>query len=260
MSAQLTNLKEKLGLITGASSGIGRATAHTLATLGCDLILVGRRQERLSETMRELTEAHGVNVSTLSLDVSDRAACERAYQADRECWNRIDILVNNAGLALGTEPFQLASLDNVERMIDVNIKGLLFMTRMIASGMAERKTGHIVNIGSVAGRWTYPGGAVYCATKFAVRALTEGLRMDLKGLGVRVTNMSPGMVETEFSEVRLKDREQAAKVYEGMTPLSPGDVADAIAWCLTRPAHVNVQEMLLFPTDQPAVGQVVRRT
>jgi NADP-dependent 3-hydroxy acid dehydrogenase YdfG len=250
---------DKWILITGATSGIGRATAERAAELGANLVLVGRREERLAAAASDLARLHGVAVEPVRLDIADRAACAAAYALRRERWDGLFALINNAGLARGTAPLQSGSLDDFAEMIDVNVKGLLYLTRPIAAAMAERRAGHIVNLGSVAGRWVYPGGAVYCATKFSVRALSEGLRLDLAGTGVRVTNVEPGMVETEFSEVRLRDAAQAKKVYEGMSPLAAEDVADAIAWCLTRPARVNVQELVLFPTDQAAVGHVARQ-
>ena len=247
-------LKGRLALITGATAGIGEATANRLADAGCSLILTGRREERLSALKNTLSKK--VEVQTLAFDVSDRAACEKALSSiDHE---KIDILINNAGLAKGVEPIPSAKIDDWEEMIDTNVLGLLVMTRQILPSMMNRKRGDIINIGSVAGRWSYPGGGVYCATKAAVRAITEGLRMDVMGTGVRVTNIAPGMIETEFSDVRLGSKEAARKVYQGMTPLSAHDIADAITWCLSRPAHVNVQEMIIFPTDQAGVGYVHR--
>ena len=252
-------LKNKWALITGATSGIGRATAELLAARGCNLVLAGRREDRLRELSADLSTRCRVEVDAIRLDLTNRADCEAAWSDERERWSRLDVLINNAGLARGTDPVHEGSLDDFEEMIDTNVKGLLYLTRPIAEAMALKQSGHIVNLGSVAGRWVYPGGAVYCATKFAVRALTEGLRFDLAGTGVRVTNIEPGMVETEFSEVRLRDSIQAKKVYRGMTPLAAEDVADAIAWCVTRPAHACVQELVLYPTDQASVGHVARK-
>ena len=247
-------LKGRLALITGATAGIGEATANRLADAGCSLILTGRREERLSALKNTLSKK--VEVQTLAFDVSDRVACEKAMASINH--DKIDILVNNAGLAKGVEPIPSAKIDDWEEMIDTNVLGLLVMTRLILPSMMKRKRGDIINIGSVAGRWSYPGGGVYCATKAAVRAITEGLRMDVMGTGVRVTNIAPGMIETEFSDVRLGSKEAAHKVYQGMTPLSAHDIADAITWCLERPPHVNVQEMIIFPTDQAGVGYVHR--
>ena len=253
-----TPLTGKWALVTGATSGIGLATATALAAYGCHLVIVGRRVERLREIASGLGQEFGVTVEAVALDVSDRAACAAAFESHRPRWSQLSILVNNAGLARGTGPLHKELIEDFETMIDVNIKGLLYLTHPIVSEMARRRDGHVINLGSVAGRWVYPGGAVYCATKFSVRALTEGLRLDLQGTGVRVTNIEPGMVETEFSEVRLGDAAAAAKVYEGMVPLGPDDVADAIVWAATRPAHVNVQEIVIYPVDQAGVGFVSR--
>lgn len=240
-------------LITGASAGIGAATARLLARDGYGLILTARREERLHALAKELNSS---DVQVYGLDVRDAAAVEAfAKKADL---SKVRVLINNAGLAKGTDRMQDAQLADWDTMIDTNVKGLLYLTRAVLPHMLVAKSGHIVNLGSVAGRWVYPGGGVYCATKFAVRALSEGLRMDLMGAPIRVTNIEPGMVDTEFSEVRFADKAKARKVYEGMTPLSAMDVAETIQWCLSRPGHVNVQELVLFPTAQPAVGMVHR--
>ncbi|MBX2987019.1 MAG: SDR family NAD(P)-dependent oxidoreductase [Bdellovibrionaceae bacterium] len=248
-------MSKKTALITGASSGIGEATARRLARAGFDLILVARREDRLRELARGI--GAGVEVKTVSLDVGDRRAVEDFFQGEQARLANLTVLVNNAGLARGTEKAQDARLEAWDEMIDTNVKGLMAMSRLALPFLISRR-GHIVNLGSVAGRWVYPGGAVYCASKFAVRAFTEGLRMDLAGTGVRVTNIAPGMVETEFSLVRFGTREQADRVYQGMTPLSADDIAESIEWCLQRPAHVDIQELVIFPTDQAAVGQVHR--
>ncbi len=247
-------MKGKRVLITGATSGIGEATSYRLAGLGCDLVLTGRREQRLREIQEKLSSK--VKVETFAFDIQNRKECEQVLKKISP--ENIDVLINNAGLAKGVEPLPLANADDWEQMLDTNVLGLLSMTRGIVPEMVKKKRGDIINLGSVAGRWSYPGGAVYCATKAAVRAITECLRMDLIGSGVRVTNIAPGMVDTEFSDVRLGSREAARKVYEGMTPLSSRDIADAIVWCLERPKHVNVQEMILFPTDQAGVGYVNR--
>ncbi|MBX3023037.1 MAG: SDR family NAD(P)-dependent oxidoreductase [Bdellovibrionales bacterium] len=240
-------------LITGASSGIGAASSRLLAKAGYDLILLARRRERLDKLASELPG----QVETFAVDVQSSAAV--AAFAERVDLKRVSLLLNNAGLAKGTDRVQNSEVSDWEAMIDTNVKGLLYLTRAVLPHMIQAGRGHVVNIGSVAGRWVYPGGAVYCATKFAVRALSEGLRLDLLGTPIRVTNIEPGMVETEFSQVRFADAEKARKVYEGMTPLTAEDVAEAIVWCTARPSHVNVQELVLFPTDQPAVGVVHRR-
>jgi hypothetical protein len=242
----------KCALVTGASSGIGEACARELAIAGVDLILMARREARLKKLAQELSAA-GVSVRTVAGDVRDSKCL------DKVDLTRVDVLINNAGLARGTEKVQSADIADWDEMIDTNVKGLLYITRAVLPHMIKNGVGHVVNIGSVAGRWVYPGGAVYCASKFAVRALSEGLRMDLIGTPVRVTNIEPGMVRTEFSEVRLQDKEKAAQVYEGLKPLSAQDIAEAVMWSLDRPAHVNVQELVLFPVDQPAVGQVHRQ-
>jgi 3-hydroxy acid dehydrogenase / malonic semialdehyde reductase len=248
----------QLALVTGATSGIGLATAQSLAEQGVDLILTGRRKERLSEVAKKIKAKNKIQVHTWAFDISSRKACEEQIKKNLKLVAQIDLLVNNAGLAKGTDNIQDAQIADWETMIDTNIKGLLYMTRLVVPHMVKRKTGHIVNLGSVAGRWLYPKGNVYCATKFAVRAISEGLRMDLLGTGVRVTNIAPGMVETEFSEVRWGDKQKAKKVYEGMKPLTAGDIADAIVWSVSRPAHVNIQEIIIYPTDQASVQNVHR--
>lgn len=249
-------MKLKKAVVTGASSGIGRAIARRLAAQGLDLVLVARRENRLKELKSEiLASGAAVQLEIKTLDIRDRGA----VMAFANSLSGVDVLINNAGLAKGIARMQDGSCDDWEDMINTNIKGLLYFTRALLPAMVQAGHGHIVNVGSVAGRWVYPGGAVYCATKFAVAALSEGLRMDLLGTGVRVTNIEPGMVETEFSEVRLGDKERAKSVYRGMKPLTGEDVAETVLWCLQRPAHVNVQELVLFPTDQAAVQQVYRR-
>lgn len=248
----------KTALITGSTSGIGRATALTLAQKGWSLILNGRRESLLLELMRELKSKYDVPVSLLAFDISDRKKCEEIFQTHKDLLSNISVLVNNAGLARGVDSMDAANLDDWEEMIDTNIKGLLYITRLSLPFLKTHTSSHIVNLGSVAGRWVYPGGGVYCSTKFAVRALTEGLRMDLHGTGIRVTNISPGLVETEFSLVRLKDQEKANKVYQGYTPLKPQDIAEAIEWSISRPVHVNIQELVIYPTDQASPTMVNR--
>ncbi len=251
--------KEKWALITGASSGIGWATAEAFADRGYHLILLARREEKLRALKSKILEKHPhLKIKISVVDLQRKEQIDEFIQNEGTVLQRLQVLVNNAGLAQGVDKMQQASVLDWEVMIDTNIKGLLFLTRGVLDYMVHNRFGHIVNVGSVAGRWVYPGGGVYCATKFAVRALTEGLRLDLMGTPLRVTNVEPGMVETEFSEVRLGDKEAAQRVYEGMKALTAKDVADAILWCVDRPAHVNVQEVVLFPTDQPAVGYVHR--
>lgn len=242
--------------ISGATSGIGLETARLLAPLCKTLILNGRRQERLQQIQKELSTF--CQVETACFDVRSKKDMESWFLSKAQSLSRIDVLINNAGLARGTDPIHKGSIDDWDEMIDTNLRGLLYMTRQILPAMVAQKSGHIVNIGSVAGRWSYPGGAVYCATKFSVRALSECLRMDLLGTGVRVTNIEPGMVETEFSEVRFQDKEKAKQVYKNMTPLSPKDIAETIVWSLQRPSHVNIQELVIFPTDQASIRDVHR--
>ncbi|MEK2644851.1 SDR family NAD(P)-dependent oxidoreductase [Bdellovibrio sp. BCCA] len=249
----------KWALITGATSGIGWATSLALAGQGFSILATGRRQEKLQELEKEIkSKFPGVSVKLAQFDVSDRFEVSEFLNSHQTEISQVEVLVNNAGLAKGTDKMQESSLDDWETMIDTNIKGLLFMTRGVIEHMVRKNSGHVVNLGSVAGRWTYPGGGVYCATKFAVRALSEGLRMDLLGSKIRVTNIEPGMVSTEFSMVRFNDQAKADKVYEGMTPLQASDIAETIAWCVARPAHVNIQELVIYPTDQAHVGQVAR--
>lgn len=253
-------MRGKWALVTGATAGIGEACAIRLAEKGVHLLLTGRRADRLARLKNQLQSEFDVSIETLVFDISDREATEKALDGARAELSQLEVLVNNAGLAMGTEPMQNSQIDDWERMIDTNVKGLLYITRFVLPFMVKRGSGHIVNIGSVAGRWVYPGGGVYCATKFAVRALSEGLRLDLLGTGIRVTNIEPGMVETEFSEVRFNgDKEKAKSVYQGVEALKAEDIADAVAWSLERPAHVNIQEMVIFPTAQAGVGPYVHR-
>ena len=246
-------------LITGASSGIGEACARVFAEQHRSLILVARRRERLESLTQDLSKKHGVEVVALELDVSDRAAVESFSNRHSDLLDRVEILVNNAGLAQGMDFLQDAQLDDWDQMIDTNLKGLLYVTHALLPRMKARGRGHVVNLGSVAGHSVYPKGGVYCATKHAVRALTEALRLDLNGSGLRVTEISPGMVETEFSQVRLGDAQKAKAVYAGMTPLTARDIAESIAWCVNRPSHVNIQELVIYPTDQASPTLVSRK-
>ena len=253
-----TDLAGKQVFITGASAGIGAATARAFAAAGSDLVLTARRAERLNALRKELGAQHGIEVEAIPLDVTDRAEIEALAQERADLFADTDILVNNAGLAKGVDLMPTADPTDWETMFETNVLGLLYVTRQVLPHMVERHHGHIINLGSVAGRWVYKGGAVYAATKHAVRVLSEGLRMDIIGSGVRVSNIEPGLVETEFSIVRLGDAEKADRVYADTVPLLADDIADTIVWCATRPAHVNIQELVIFPTDQPAVGQVHR--
>ena len=250
-------MKGSWALVTGASAGMGRAIAQALAARGVNLLVNARRENRLLELKEELYGKHGVRVEPLVFDIRDLKQCESALKGKADLVSEVSILVNNAGLGKGIGPIYEASIDDWEQTIDTNIKGLLYMTRLILPQMVKRNAGHVVNIGSVGGRWTLPGSVVYCATKFAVRAITDGLRMDLMGKKIRVTNIEPGMVKTEFSLVRAGgDEAKAEAVYEGLKPLQPEDIAEAVIWCLERPPHVNVQELVVFPTDQVGVGQM----
>jgi serine 3-dehydrogenase len=255
----MRNLTDKTVLITGASSGIGAACAKQFAALGANLILCARRLERLQTLASELINQNQVKVYTIPLDVSDQKRVEAAIAELPSAWQKIDILVNNAGLALGRELISEARVVDWERMIDTNLKGMLYVTRQLVPGMVKRKMGHIINIGSIAGRQVYRGGNVYCATKHALRALTEGLRLELFDKNIKVSEIAPGMVETEFSMVRFAgDEERAKQVYTGLMPLTADDVADAVIYCATRPAHVNVGDMLLLPTHQASITDVYR--
>lgn len=248
-------------LITGASAGIGEACARAFAAAGARLVLAARRAERLEALADELAREHGARVHRLALDVRDREAVLAALSALPEPWGEVDVLVNNAGMGRGLEPLHEGEAAEWDEMIDTNVKGALYVIRAVVPGMVARGRGHVVNLGSVAGREVYPGGAVYCATKHALAAITKGLRMDLLGTGVRVSTVDPGMVETEFSVVRFRgDRERAEGVYRGMTPLTAADVADAVLWAATRPPHVDVAEVLLLPTDQASATMVHRES
>lgn len=238
-------------LVTGATAGIGEATARLLCQAGADEVIVtGRRRKRLEALAEDLEEASGASVRPVAFDVRNRDAID-ALVDEKPSLLTVDVLVNNAGLARGKDPLHAARVEDWEEMIDTNVKGLLYMTRRVLPAMVEREDGHVVNVGSSSGRWIYPGGTVYCATKFAVRAITEGTRMDVHGSNVRVTNIEPGIVDTEFSDVRFRgDTEQARSVYEDTRALLPEDIADAIVWSITRPEHVNMQEIVVYPTDQ----------
>lgn len=247
----MMTLQDRIVLITGASSGIGSATARVFAQAGAKLILTARRQDRLEQLADELGKEFASSTHLLSLDVRDAIAVESAISNLSADWSSIDVLINNAGLSRGLEKLQAGSIQDWEEMIDTNIKGLLYFTSAIVPGMISRGRGHVVNLGSTAGHQTYPNGNVYCATKAAVRVISEGLKQDLLGTPVRVSSVDPGLVETEFSQVRFRgDTERAKKVYQGLTPLTPTDVADVIFFCATRPPHVNISEVLLMPTDQ----------
>ena len=250
---------KKIIMITGATSGIGLACARKFAENGDRLILTGRNEQRLNEIKTELAEK-GTEVLTLAFDVRDRETAQQYVSGLAAEWQKIDVLVNNAGLALGLEPEYEGNLDEWETMIDTNIKGLLTMTRLVVPGMVERNSGHIINIGSVAGDAAYAGGNVYCATKAAVKALSDGLRIDVANTAVRVTNLKPGLVETNFSNVRFHgDTERAANLYKGIQPLTGDDIADVAVFAANAPAHVQIAEVLILATHQASGSVIVRK-
>ncbi len=247
-------------LITGASSGIGAACAEAFASRGARLLLVARREQRLDDLASTLTERWPVPVLTGSLDVGDHRAVREWVGGLAAEWSAIDILLNNAGLARGLATVQEGDVADWEEMIDTNLKGLLYISRAVLPGMVARGRGQVINIGSIAGHEVYPMGNVYCATKHAVAGLTRAMAIDTMGSGVRVSTVDPGMVETEFSLVRFAgDQERAAAVYEGLQPLAAADVAEAVLFCATRPAHANVREMILMPTAQPTAVHIHRQ-
>ena len=250
---------DKVILITGATSGIGLACARKFAENGDKLILTGRNEQRLEEIRQELT-TKGTEVLTLVFDVRDREAAKRSINSLPAKWQQIDVLVNNAGLALGLEPEYEGSIDDWETMIDTNIMGLLTMTRLVVPGMVARNRGHIINVGSVAGDAAYAGGNVYCATKAAVKALSDGLRIDVANTAVRVTNLKPGLVETNFSNVRFHgDSDRASNVYKGIKPLTGDDIADVAVYASNAPEHVQIAEVLILATHQASGSVIVRK-
>ena len=246
-------------LITGATSGIGKACATRYAMLNDRVIICGRRKDRLDELAADLKKTCQAEVLSLSFDIRQRKAVETAVNGLPETWKHLDILVNNAGLASGLDLFQEGNPDDWEEMIDTNIKGLLYISRLIAPLMIGNGKGHIVNIGSIAGKEVYPKGNVYCATKFAVDALTRAMRIDLLAHGIKVSQVCPGATETEFSEVRFKgDRETAAQVYKGYIPLTAGDIAEAVIWVTGLPAHVNVNDLVIMPVAQAGTAHFLK--
>ena len=252
-------MEPKTILITGASSGIGLACAEHLGAQGARLILAARRQDRLQSLAADLQHRYGSENYCLPLDVRQSQAVAQGLAGLPAAWQPIDVLINNAGLSRGLDRQYEAPQADWEEMVDTNIKGLIYLTQAVVPGMVARGRGHVVNVGSIAGRQTYPGGSLYCATKAAVKVLSEGLKIDLLGTPVRVTNIEPGLVETEFSQVRFHgDRHRAEAVYQGTTPLTAVDVAEVIAFAISRPAHVNLSEILLMPTDQASVFHVHR--
>jgi 3-hydroxy acid dehydrogenase/malonic semialdehyde reductase len=253
------SLKDKIIFVTGASAGIGEACAQQFAASGARLILAARRIERVEALAASLKEQHGTDCLTYALDVRDRDAVESTVVSFPDEWKEVDILLNNAGLSVGLDKIHEGLINDWERMIDTNVKGLLYVTKQILPGMVERNRGHIINIGSIAGHGVYPRGNVYCATKFAVRALNEGMIIDTVDTQVRVSAISPGLVDTEFSTVRFKgDKERADGVYKGIEALTAEDIADSVLFCATRPQHVNLTDMVILANNQ-ASSSIVHR-
>lgn len=250
---------EKITLITGATSGIGEACAHTFAQQGHNLILLARRKEKLEEVARRLADKYDVKIISIIADVRDNTKLRAELEAIPSEWKKVNVLINNAGLSRGLDPINNGNIDDWDTMIDTNIKGLLYVTKLVSNWMIEQQRGHIVNIGSIAGKEVYPNGNVYCATKYAVDALTKATRIDLLPHGIKVSSIDPGMVETEFSMVRFNgDEDRAKKVYEGLEPLVANDIADAIWYVVSRPKHVNINDMLIMPTAQ-ATATIIKR-
>ncbi len=255
----MVSIQDQVVVITGASSGIGASCAKMFAKEGASLVLAARRRDKLEAVAAELKQAYQSEIYLLEMDVSDRHTVETSLASLPESWRKIDILVNNAGLSRGIDKLQRGDIQNWEEMIDTNLKGLLYVTRSLLPGMVDRDRGHIINIGSIAGHQAYTGGNVYCATKAAVRTLSQGLKMDLLGTPVRVSCVDPGTVETDFSNVRFRgDTERAKKVYQGMNALTPDDIAEIVVFCATRPSHVNMSEVLVLATDQSSATMINR--
>lgn len=253
-----THDMKKTVLITGATSGIGRATARLLAQNGYRLVICGRREDRLAELQDEFAEL--TDVQTLNFDVRNKKAVAKAIKSLPADFLNIDVLINNAGNAHGLDPIENGDVDDWDAMIDINVKGLLYVSKEIVPGMVARKSGHIINIGSIAGKEVYQNGNIYCATKHAVDAINQGMRMDLNQYGIRVGAINPGMVDTEFSEVRFKgDRERAENVYKGLEPLHAEDIADIIHFVISRPYHVNIADLLVLPTAQASATIVNKK-
>jgi NADP-dependent 3-hydroxy acid dehydrogenase YdfG len=247
----------RIAFITGATSGIGEATARIFSDHGIDLIICGRREKRLQSLQAKLSQK--VKVHTLTFDVKDRDKVFQIIDDLPEEWKKIDILVNNAGNAHGYDSIHEGSLDDWESMIDINVKGLLYVSRAVIPGMVERRSGHVINIGSIAGKEVYPKGNVYCASKHAVDAINNGMRIDLNQYGIKVSQINPGLVDTEFSMVRFKgDKQRSKSVYNGMKPLTGNDIADLILFIVTRPPHVNISDSIIFPTAQASSTLVNR--
>lgn len=250
----------KIALITGATSGIGEACAHTFAREGYNLILTGRRMQRLERLAEELNEKYNIEVAVSCFDIRNREQVVENLAGLPTEWKQIDVLVNNAGLSQGLDPIDKGSYDDWDTMIDTNIKGLLYVSKVVSNWMIENGFGHIINIGSIAGKEVYPNGNVYCATKHAVDALNKGMRLDLLNHGIKVTAVHPGAVATEFSEVRFKgDKDRAKKVYDGFEPLAAQDIAETIWFAASRPAHVNINDIVVMPTAQASATNIFRK-
>ncbi|MBD1394579.1 SDR family oxidoreductase [Mucilaginibacter glaciei] len=250
----------KIALITGATAGIGEACAHTFAREGYDLILTGRRMDRLEKLAEELNTRYNVEVAVSSFDIRSREQVVSNLEGLPAQWKKVDVLINNAGLSQGLDPIDKGSFDDWDTMVDTNIKGLLYASKVVSNWMITNGSGHIVNLGSIAGKEVYPNGNVYCATKHAVDALNKGMRADLLPHGIKVSAIHPGMVETEFSEVRFKgDKEKAKKVYDGFEPLRAQDIAETIWFIASRPAHVNINDLLIMPTAQASATNIFRK-
>ena len=250
---------EKIALITGATSGIGEACAKIFAQQGHNLILLARRKEKLEEVARQLADKYDVKIIFIVADVRDNHKLRTEFEAIPSEWKKVDVLINNAGLSKGLDPINNGAIDDWDTMIDTNIKGLLYVTKIVSKWMIDQQSGHIVNIGSIAGQEVYPNGNVYCATKHAVDALTKATRIDLLPHGIKVSSIDPGMVDTEFSMVRFNgNAERAKEVYKGLVPLVAADVADAIWYVVSRPKHVNINNMLIMPTAQ-ATATIIKR-
>jgi 3-hydroxy acid dehydrogenase/malonic semialdehyde reductase len=253
-------MNRKIALITGATAGIGYETAILLAQNNYNLILTGRRKERLDALKNKLETTYGCKILLLNFDVRIRKATESALNSLPEEWRAIDVLLNNAGLAAGLGPINSADVDDWETMIDTNVKGLLYTSRIVTNWMIERQTGHVINISSIAGKEAYPNGSVYCGTKHAVQAISKAMRIELMPFGIKVSTIAPGAVDTEFSLIRFRgDREKAEQVYKGFSPLLAKDIAETILFVLSRPAHVNIDDLLIMPTNQASARDFNRK-
>lgn len=253
-------MNQRIALITGATAGIGKETARLLAQNNYNLILTGRRKERLDEVKSELESSYRCKVITLNFDIRIKDETINTLQNIPDEWKAIDVLINNAGLAAGLAPVNSADVDDWEDMIDTNVKGLLYASRVVTPWMIERQTGHIINISSIAGKEAYPNGSVYCGTKHAVSAISKAMRIELMPFGIKVSTIAPGAVETEFSLVRFRgDQQKASKVYEGFSPLMAQDIAETIWFVLSRPQHVNIDDLLIMPTSQASARDFHRK-